>query len=62
MSGIDDLANLRNALAAAEAELASSVERFEQADNPERLRNDIKRAKLRVARAKAALAAKGPLL
>jgi hypothetical protein len=58
MSGTDDLAQLRNALAIAEAELAALVQRFEQADNPERFRNDIKRAKARVARAKAVLAAK----
>jgi hypothetical protein len=58
MSGTDDLAQLRNALAIAEAELAALVQRFEQADNPERFRNNIKRAKARVARAKAALAAK----
>ncbi len=58
MSGTDDLAQLRNALTIAEAELAASVKRLERADNPERFRNDIKRAKARVARAKAALAAK----
>jgi len=58
MSGTEGLAQLRNALAIAEAELAASVQRSEQADNPQRFGNDIKRAKLRVARAKAALAAK----
>jgi hypothetical protein len=58
MSGTDDLAKLRNALAIAEAELAASVQRSEQATNPDRFKNDIKRAKTRVARAKAALAAK----
>jgi|tagenome__1003787_1003787.scaffolds.fasta_scaffold20232610_2 hypothetical protein len=61
MSGTDDLAELRKALAVAEAELASSVKRFEQVDSPDLIRNEINRAKVRVARAKAALAAKGPL-
>ncbi len=58
MSDPDDLAKLRDALATAEAELAASVQRSEQADNPGRFGNDIKRAKARVARAKAALTAK----
>jgi hypothetical protein len=53
----DELSQLRADLAAAEADLASWVQRLEQGDNPDRFCMDIKRAKCRVAKRKAALAA-----
>jgi len=56
----DELSQLREGLAAAETDLAVWLTRWEHydRDNPDKFRMNIKRAKERVARRKAALTAK----
>jgi hypothetical protein len=59
----DDVLILRKRLADAEADLTKWEDRFDNysGNNPDKFKTDIRLARLRVASAKAALAAKGPL-